>query len=186
MRICEGQKLGALTILIVSLAVYSRALLYDQQSPPELSLPWGNQEPGMMAAEVTGSRDADGIYFLPEGMDIANIVKIINVDGRIDTAGFAISDGAAIAISLAGGALAISDMPAIRRLALGVLIDLNRASAEDLSRVPGIGERMAIEIVQRRQTVGKFKVLSDLTTVPGIKEKKLNGLKKYLTIGSTP
>jgi competence protein ComEA len=186
MRICEGQKLGALTILIVSLAVYGRALLYDQQSLPELSLPWGNQEPGMIAAEVTGSRDADGIYFLPEGMDIANIVKTINVDGRIDTAGFAISDGAAIDISLAEGVLAISDMPSIRRLALGLPIDLNRASEEDLSRVPGIGERMATEIVQRRQTVGKFMAFSDLTTVPGIKEKKLIGLKKYLTIGLTP
>jgi competence protein ComEA len=184
-RICDGQKLGALTILIVSLAVYGEALLHDQQSLPELSLPWGNQGPGMMAAEVTNSRDADGIYFLPVGTDIANILKIIDVKGTIDAAGFAIP-GDAIAISLAGGALTISAMSAIRRLALGLPIDLNRASAEDLSLVPGIGERMAIEIFQRRQAVGKFSVLSDLTTVPGIKEKKLNGLKKYLTIGSTP
>lgn len=186
MRVFEGQNLGALTILIVSLAVYGGSLFHDQQSLPELSLPWGNQGPGMMAIEVTGSRDADGIYFLPEGMDIANILKIIDVEGKIDAAGFAMSDGANIAISAAEGVLTISDMPAIRRLALGLPIDLNRASTEDLSLVPGIGERMAIEIVQRRQMVGKFTVLSDLTTVPGIKEKKLNNLKKYLTIGSTP
>ena len=67
MRVCEGQNLGALTILIASLAFYGGALLHEQQSITELSLPWGNQGPGMMAAEVTGSRDADGIYFLPEG-----------------------------------------------------------------------------------------------------------------------
>ena len=123
---------------------------------------------------------------MPEGTDIANILKIIDVEGKIDVAGFAIPNGAAIAISLAGGVVTISDMSAIRRLALGLQIDLNRASVEDLSLVPGIGERMAIEILQRRQMVEKFTVLSDLTTVPGIKEKKLNGLKKYLTIGSNP
>ena len=57
----------------------------------------------------------------------------------------------------AGGVLTIGDMPAVRRLALGLPIDLNRASAEDLSLVPGIGERMAIEIVQRRQTDGEVR-----------------------------
>jgi hypothetical protein len=170
----------------VSLAAYGWTLLHEQQSLPELSLPWSKQGPEMMATEVNGSRDADGIYFLPNGSDIANILKIIDVEGKIDAADFAISNGAAIAISAAGGALTISDMPAIRLIALGLPIDLNRASAEDLSLVPGIGDRMAIEIVQRRKMIGKFTILSDLTTVPGIKEKKLNVLKKYLTIGSAP
>lgn len=186
MRVCEGQNLGALTTLILSLAIYWMALLNDHQLLPDKSLPWGNQEPGMIAVSVTGSRDADGIYFLPEGTDILNILKIIDVAGKIDAADFAKPGGTAIAISLAGGTVTISDMPAVRQLALGLPIDLNRAAAEDLALIPGIGERMALEIVQRRQKTGKFAVLSDLTTVPGIKEKKFNGLKKYLTIGSTP
>jgi competence protein ComEA len=185
MRVCERQDLGALTVLIVSLAFYGGAVFHDRQSLPELALPWGNQEPGMMAADITGSRGADGIYFVPKGMDIANILNIIGVEGKIDAPGFAMSDRIAIAISATGAALTICDMPAITRLALGLPIDLNRASVEDLSQVPGIGKKMAIEIVQRR-TVGKFAALSDLTSVTGIKEKKLIGLKKHLTIGSTP
>ncbi len=186
MRVWEGQNLGALTILIASLAVYGGALYHDQRSFSELSLPWGDQGSGMITAEVTGGRDIDGIYFLRKKTDIANIIKTLDIEGRIDDAGFAISDGAAISISLAGGEVKISDMPAIRRLALGLPVDLNRASVEELSLIPGIGERMAIEIVQRRRKIGKFTVLSDLTSVPGIKEKKLNSLRKYLTIGSTP
>ncbi len=141
---------------------------------------------GMIAAEVTGGRNTDGIYFFPKEKNIATILKIINREARIDDASFSIPDGAPISISLAGGVVKISDMPAIRRLALGLPVDLNRSSVEDLSLVPGIGERMAIEIVQRRQTLGKFTVLSDLATVPGIKDKKLKSLKKYLTIGSAP
>ncbi len=186
MRVCEGQNLGALTVLIASIAVYGGVLLYDRQSFPELSLSWGNQGPGMITAEVTSGRDTDGIYFLPKGTDIANILKIIGVEGKINAAGFTMSDSVAIATSAAGAALTICDMPAIRRLALGLQIDLNRASAEDLSHVPGIGKKAAIEIVQRRQAVGKFTAISDLTSVTGIKEKKLIGLKKHLTIGSTP
>jgi len=186
MRVCEGQDLGIVTALIISLAVYGWALLHDRQPRQELPLPWGNQGPGMIAAEVTDSRDGDGVYFFPKGTDPQSILNIIDGEAAIDAAGAVMPDGAAIAISLAGGTLRISGMPAIRRLALGLPIDLNQASADDLALVPGIGERMAVEIVQRRRMAGKFSEVSDLTAVPGIKEKKLNALKKYLTVGSTP
>jgi hypothetical protein len=185
MQVLEGQRLGALTILIASLGVYGGDLLCRQRPIEELSLPWVNQGPGTMAAEVTGSRAADGIYFLPQGTVIARIPRIIGVEGRIDDAFFVLPGGSAISITSLGGVLTIGDMPAMRRLALGVPIDVNHASVEDLSLVPGIGERMAIEIIRRRQAVGKFEVLSDLTDVPGIKDRKLNGVKKFLTVEST-
>ncbi|MHB8908734.1 MAG: ComEA family DNA-binding protein [Syntrophales bacterium] len=185
MRVREGQHLGALTILIASLAFYGGALLRGQQPTTELSMRWGNQGPDTIAAEVTGSRDAEGIYFFPKGTGIADILKAIYGEGAIDAEDGASTDGSAIAISSAGGARSVKDMPAGRRLALGLPIDLNRASAEDLSLIPGIGERMAIEIVQRRQAMGRFAALSDLTTIPGIKERKLSGVRRYLTVGTT-
>ena len=82
--------------------------------------------------------------------------------------------------------LKISAMPTVRRLALGMPIDLNHASAEELSQVPGIGEKLAIQIVQLRQLRRQFESVSDLMAVQGIKEKKLNNLKKYLTVKPTP
>jgi competence protein ComEA len=140
----------------------------------------------MMAAEVTGSLGADGIYFLPERMPIATILGVTGIEGTIEPTGAAVSDGTAITISAEEGVLKISDMPAVRRLALGLPIDLNHVSAEELSRVPGIGDRLAAQIVQLRQTQGKFNSLSNLKTVPGVKEKKLNNLKKYLSVRSVP
>jgi len=65
-------------------------------------------------------------------------------------------------------------------------IDLNHASAEELSQVPGIGEKLAIQIVQLRQLRRQFESVSDLMAVQGIKEKKLNNLKKYLTVKPVP
>jgi competence protein ComEA len=65
---------------------------------------------------------------------------------------------------------------------LGLRIDLNRASEKDLSLVPGIGDRMAAQIMRLRLEKGEFRDLSDLVMVPGIKEKKLNSLKDYLMV----
>jgi competence ComEA-like helix-hairpin-helix protein len=186
MRVREAQNLGALMILVVSLAVYGGSLLNDRYPLPETSPAWGNQVPGMIAAEVRGSRDADGLYFLPEGMAIATIVKVIGMEGKIEPANESFSSDTGYIICAENGMLKISAMPTIRRLTLGMPIDLNRASAEELSHVPGIGERLAAQIVQLRQLRRQFESVSDLMAVQGIKERKLNNLKKYLTVRPDP
>ena len=182
MRVCEAQSLGALMILVASLVVYGGSLLKVHYLLPEASLPWGIEGPGMIATEVAGSKGADGIYFLPEKMTVTEILQAIGIEGKLDAAEKPFFDGTGYTIHAEGGVLRISDMPTVRRIALGLPIDLNRASAEELSQVPGIGERLAAEIVQLRQTLKKFKSVSDLTAVRGIKEKKLNNLKKYLMV----
>ncbi len=169
--------------LLISLVVYGGESFLNGRYPlPKASLPWGDQEPGMMVMEVTGSKGADGIYFLSERTTIDEIPKIIGVDGKVEPASQSFSPGIGYIIFVEGGVLKISDMPAIRRLALGLPIDLNRASVEELSQVPGIGERLAVQIVELSNMQRKFESVSDLTTVRGIKEKKLNALKKYLTV----
>ena len=186
MRVCEAQSLGALMLLVASSIVYVGSFLNDRYPLPETSLPWGNQGAGTMAVEVTGSKGADGIYFFPERTTIAEILKVIGADGKVETAGGPFPNGIGHSISVEGGVLKISVIPAGRLLALGLPIDLNRASVEELSQVPGIGERLATEIVELRQVQGMFESMSDLTTVRGIKEKKLNNLKKYLTVRPVP
>jgi competence ComEA-like helix-hairpin-helix protein len=186
MRVHEAQNLGALMILVASLVGYGGSLLIDRYPLPETSLPWGKQGPGMIAAEVSGSKGADGIYFLPESMTIETILKVVGMEGKFETADESLSADTGYTICAEDGMLKISAMPSVRRLALGMPIDLNRASAEELSQVPGIGEKLAIQIVQLRQLRRQFESVSDLMAVPGIKEKKLNNLKKYLTVRPEP
>ena len=64
-------------------------------------------------------------------------------------------------------------MSADKRLALGIPIDLNRSSLEDLVLVPGIGEKTAAKIVEERGLNGTFGNLEELMRVKGIKEKRL-------------
>lgn len=65
---------------------------------------------------------------------------------------------------------------------LGRPIPLNRATVEDLDRVPGIGPGLAQRIWEHRQALGKFSSLVQLKEVKGIKEKTYEKLKKYLTL----
>jgi competence protein ComEA len=65
---------------------------------------------------------------------------------------------------------------------IGRPIPLNRATAEDLDRIPGIGPGLARRIVEYRQVIGFFSSLGQLMEVNGIKEKTFEKIKRYLTL----
>jgi competence protein ComEA len=67
-------------------------------------------------------------------------------------------------------------------LTLGLALDLNQASAQDLEALPGIGPALARRIIDYRQSHGPFKNLDDLEQVSGIGPKKLAMIKSYLVI----
>jgi competence protein ComEA len=184
MRVFEGQRLGALAVLMVSLIIYGVSLLNARQPVRESPVPWGSQGSGLVAVEVAGDPGREGIYFLPEGTTIKKVREIAVIPGMNDGGtieGVEISAGSVLVTS-GRGEVKIGEMAAARRLALGLPVDLNHASEEDLSLIPGIGEKIAYQIVQLRIQRGAFRDLSDLAAVPGIKEKKLNGLKGYLIV----
>ena len=91
-------------------------------------------------------------------------------------------------LSIAAGSngfarLRLGWMPVPSLLVLGVPLDVNRASANELVKVPGISRRLAKRIVARRQQVGRFRRLEDLRGVKGIGPVSLNRLRPYLKAG---
>lgn len=65
-------------------------------------------------------------------------------------------------------------------------IDINTASAEDLSNLPGIGEVLARRICDYRAEHGPFQTLHQLTEVEGIGEKRLEAILDYITLDAGP
>ena len=65
----------------------------------------------------------------------------------------------------------------------GERINVNTASAEDLDRLPGIGEVRAAAIVAWREAYGPFETVEELLEVDGIGEGILDGLRDYVTVG---
>lgn len=59
-------------------------------------------------------------------------------------------------------------------------MDLNRASAADLDRLPGIGPVLAARIVEHRRHHGAFRHVDELLGVPGIGPRLLERLRPAL------
>ncbi len=61
-------------------------------------------------------------------------------------------------------------------------INVNTATAEELTMLPQIGEATARNIVDFRTANGEFTSVDDLTKVKGIGQAKLNKIKAYLKL----
>jgi competence protein ComEA len=185
MRVADGQALGALALLMISLGVYGTLLLIDRFPLRVQAGSWGNQGPGTTAVEVVGDPAREGIYFLPGETTVGRLRAAVIAPGAGEDGGLGddpVSGGAVLDIS-GKGMVKTGEMTAARKLALGLRIDINRASKEELVLVPGIGEKTAERIIRLRKQRGAFRDLSELTSIPGIKEKRLNHLRKYLATG---
>ena len=62
------------------------------------------------------------------------------------------------------------------------VVDLNQANEVDLAALPGIGGALAERIVQYRETNGSFVEVADLTAVPGISNRMVEGLTDHVIV----
>ena len=62
-------------------------------------------------------------------------------------------------------------------------INLNTATAAELEKLPGIGQKVAARIVEYRQKNGPFKKVEELMNVQGIGEKSFLQFRHQLTVG---
>jgi comEA protein len=65
-------------------------------------------------------------------------------------------------------------------------VNINTATESELQQVPGIGPATAKNIVQMRKSYGQFKSVDDLLAIRGIGRKRLEKMRKYLTLGKPP
>ncbi|MFE5426995.1 helix-hairpin-helix domain-containing protein [Peribacillus simplex] len=64
----------------------------------------------------------------------------------------------------------------------GGLVNLNKATQEDLETLTGIGPSKANAILEYRETVGKFKEVDDLKKVTGIGDKTFERLRDSISV----
>lgn len=61
-------------------------------------------------------------------------------------------------------------------------LDLNRASAEDIERLPFIGPAMAQRIVARRDSVRRFRSLEELDSIKGVGPALIEKLRPLVVV----
>ena len=64
-------------------------------------------------------------------------------------------------------------------------VNINTATSEELQQVPGIGPASAEKILMMRKSYGAFKSVDDLLAIKGLGKKRLEKMRKYLTVGKT-
>jgi competence protein ComEA len=62
-------------------------------------------------------------------------------------------------------------------------VNINTASKRRLVSLPGIGSDIAELIIKYRREVGPFDNVAELRDIPGIGERRLEGLRNEVTVG---
>jgi competence protein ComEA len=61
-------------------------------------------------------------------------------------------------------------------------VNINTASVEQLTTLPGVGPKLAARIVEYRQKSGAFKSTQELMNVKGLGEKNFQKIQGYLSV----
>jgi competence protein ComEA len=65
-------------------------------------------------------------------------------------------------------------------------VNINTASVEQLTTLPGVGPKLAARIVEHRQKSGAFHSTQELMNVKGIGEKNYARIEQLLTVSEAP
>lgn len=67
------------------------------------------------------------------------------------------------------------------RAAATPLVNINRATREELERLPGVGPALAGRIVEHRERHGAFRRVEHLLAVRGVSERRFAELRSHVT-----
>ncbi len=61
-------------------------------------------------------------------------------------------------------------------------ININTATEAQIALLPGIGSKLAAEIVNHRASIGGFKTVEEIKTINGIGDKKFEKIKNFIAV----
>ncbi|HUN53879.1 MAG TPA: helix-hairpin-helix domain-containing protein [Smithella sp.] len=182
MTISENKLRGliavCLILAIIPFIIFGYRTLHKYKIPP-----LADQCDGCLAIEVFKGDQNTGVYFAPPGTTANGLLKSAGIGGPINT-DFPLMTGMKLILNSASGDkdIVVAEMPAADRLSLGLPIDINRATEDDLLLIKGVGQATAQNILDFRKKINRFKDIRQLMEIKGIKEKKLAELQKYLYV----
>ena len=114
-----------------------------------------------------------------ERLGCSNEIVLADCDGLFS--------GDKVELTSVGSCNVVQDgMRASTKLLLGLPLDVNRVTLDDLQLLPGIGERTAQAILDERDLHGPFKSVADLKRVRGIGQRTIEKLDSYLIVHREP
>ena len=146
-------------------------------------------EQDLITVDVKGAVKSPGIYDFPVGSRVHDAVQKAgglteDADSKSLNLAQKVSDEALVYVPTKG------EEAASQQTASGTppstskdkKVNLNKASLEELKKVKGLGGKRAQDIIDHRETNGKFKSVDELKKVSGIGAKTIEKLKDYVTV----
>ena len=144
-------------------------------------------EQDLITVDVKGAVKSPGIYDLPVGSRINDAVQKAggltdNADSKSINLAQRISDEALVYVPTKEEATSQEAHSNASNTKENKKVNLNKASLEELKQVKGLGAKRAQDIIDHRESNGKFKSVDDLKKVSGIGTKTIEKLKEYVTV----
>ena len=144
-------------------------------------------EQDLITVDVKGAVKSPGIYDLPVGSRINDAVQKAgglteNADSKSINLAQRISDEALVYVPTKEETTSQEAHSNASNTKENKKVNLNKASLEELKQVKGLGGKRAQDIIDHRETNGKFKSVDDLKKVSGIGAKTVEKLKEYVTV----
>ena len=146
-------------------------------------------EQDLITVDVKGAVKAPGIYDLPVGSRVNDAVQKAGglteqADSKSLNLAQKVSDEALVYVPTKGeeSASQQAGSGAPSSTSKDKKVNLNKASLEELKQVKGLGGKRAQDIIDHRETNGKFKSVDELKKVSGIGAKTIEKLKDYVTV----
>jgi len=180
----EHQVRGMIAISIIlafiPLVIFLMSFLVEPDIP---ALSTSGSDSKNLIIEIVQESGESGIFFVGPGTTVGQLFSQakIKTNSKMD---LSVQSGIRIHLipAAADQGIVIGKMDAEKRLALGLPLDINLASLDDLRLVPGVGDGLAIRILNWRKKNIRFERVEQLLDVDGIKEKKLLKLRRYLYV----
>lgn len=144
-------------------------------------------EQDLITVDVKGAVKTPGIYDLPVGSRINDAVQKAgglsdNADSKSINLAQKISDKALVYVPTKEEATSQATQSNASNSKENKKVNLNKASLEELKQVKGLGAKRAQDIIDHRDSNGKFKSVDELKKVSGIGAKTIEKLKEYVTV----
>ena len=197
-----GQLGGALAALVGAVLIGVVLLRPPGAAPsaaPELDLPRADGGPAAASPDATtptelvvhvlGGVVRPGLVRLPPGTRVADAVAAaggLHAEADVERLNLAapLSDGQRLYVPLMGREPPLEVAVSSGGPAPGAatVVDLNRATLEELESLPGVGPATAQAILDHRRRMGRFRSVDDLLEVRGIGEAKLAALRPRVRV----
>ena len=144
-------------------------------------------EQDLITVDVKGAVKSPGIYDLPVGSRINDAVQKAggltdNADSKSINLAQRISDEALVYVPTKEEATSQEAQSNASNTKENKKVNLNKASLDELKQVKGLGAKRAQDIIDHRESNGKFKSVDELKKVSGIGAKTIEKLKEYVTV----